>query len=125
MKISNKFKPYVQDYKVMVFDIAFLEDDVIDKFTSDFKLIAKFFKNKRLGNPGMFGDEEIDHIAAFMDFLAVFTGDDRYRKIKRELKRNVCKQYRKCCVEDILKNRFLIWNIPMKNMRRQKVNFYN
>ena len=85
MKISNKFKPYVQDYKIMVFDIAFLEDEVIERFTSDFKLIAKFFKNKRLGNPDMFEDDEIDHVAAFMDFLAVFTGDDRYRKIKKDL----------------------------------------
>ena len=43
MKIPNEFKSYVQDYKVMVFDIAFLEDDVIEKFTSDFKIVAKFF----------------------------------------------------------------------------------
>lgn len=49
MKIPNEFKSYIQDYKVLVFDIAFLEDEVIERFTSDFKFVAKFFKNKRLG----------------------------------------------------------------------------
>jgi len=39
----------IQDYKVKVVDVAFLDDAVIERFTSDFKLVAKFFKSRRLG----------------------------------------------------------------------------
>ena len=85
MNIPEEFKSYVQDYKVMVFDIAFLEDEVIERFTSDFKLIAKFFKNKRLGKQDLFDDDKINHIQEVMDFLAVFTDDDRYKEIKPKL----------------------------------------
>ena len=85
MKIPDVFKAFVQDYKVMVFDIAFLEDDVIEKFTSDFKIVAKFFKNKRLGKQALFGEDKISHVQEVMDFLAVFTNDERYREIKQEL----------------------------------------
>ena len=85
MTIPDKFKPYVQDYRVKVYDIAFLEDHIIERFTSDFRLVAKFFKNKRQGRTDLFGEEKINHIEAFMDFLAVFTDDKRYKEIKKEL----------------------------------------
>ena len=85
MNIPEEFKSFVQDYEVMVFDIAFLEDEVIERFTSDFKLIAKFFKNKRLGKQVLFGDDKINHVQELMDFLATFTDDDRYKEIKPEL----------------------------------------
>lgn len=83
--IPEKFKLFVQNYEVRVFDIAFLEDEVIERFTSDFKLVAKFFKNRRLENGNLFTDEKICHVQEFMDFLAVFTNDVRYKEIKKEL----------------------------------------
>ena len=45
MKIPEKFSPFVQDYEIKVFDIAFLDDNIIERFTSDFKIIAKFFSS--------------------------------------------------------------------------------
>ena len=85
MEIPKEFKAYVQDYRVKVFDIAFLEDEVIERFTSDFKIVAKFFKNKRLGKLDSFGNDKIIHIQELMDFLSVFSGDNRYKDIKVEL----------------------------------------
>ena len=85
MNIPEEFKVYVQEYKVRVFDIAFLEDEVIERFTSDFKIVAKFFKNKRLGKLDSFGNDKIIHVQELMDFLSVFSGDNRYKDIKPEL----------------------------------------
>ena len=85
MEIPDEFKPYVQDYKVEVFDIAFWEDDVIELFTSDFKLVAKFFKYKRLGKYDFLENEAIKHVQEFIDFLKVFTDDDRYNDIKQKI----------------------------------------
>ena len=85
MAAPKEFFPYVADYKLHVFDIAFLEDDIINQFTSDFKLVAQFFKNKRLGNTDFFTNDKIIHVEAFLDFLSVFTKDSHYRKIKNDL----------------------------------------
>lgn len=79
LKLSNEWKAYVQDYKIHVFDIAFLEDDVIEKFQSDFKMVAQFFKNKRIGKDPFEGNEAIlQHAEEFLELLAVFTGDQKY-----------------------------------------------
>lgn len=68
-----------------MFDVGFLEDNVIQHFTSDFKILAKFFKNKRLGNPALADEDPITHVNAMMDFLRVFTNDIRYEEIKKNL----------------------------------------
>lgn len=77
MALPSDLAKYVQDYKINVFDVAFLEDDVIEKFTSDFKAVARFFKDKRLrleANDTI----EIKHPAEIADLFSVFTGDEGY-----------------------------------------------
>lgn len=84
MALPSDLAKYVQDYKINVFDVAFLEDDVIEKFTSDFKAVARFFKDKRLrleANDTI----EIKHPAEIADLFSVFTGDKGYRNAVPEI----------------------------------------
>lgn len=83
--IPPEFEPYFQDYKVKVVDIAFLEDSVIEKFTSDFKLVVKFFKNRRLGVEEWDDETQIKHVEALIDFITAFTDDPRYQYVKEDL----------------------------------------
>ena len=86
--IPVKLQKYVADYKIKVFDVAFLEDDVIESFTSDFKLVAKFFKLRRLGRmEEIVQDDEtaIEHIEAVMDLFKVFADDIHYKEIETGL----------------------------------------
>lgn len=81
MRLPEKMKKYVEDYKIRVYDIAFLSDNIIEKFTSDFKLVARFFKDRRLGVDTLRTNQaaRVRHIEAVLDFLSVFTKDERYR----------------------------------------------
>lgn len=82
MQISEKQMPYVQDYRITVFDIAYLEDETIEKFQSDFKLVARFFKDRRLKKDSFKENENIvKHAEVFVEFLSVFTGDSKYREM--------------------------------------------
>lgn len=80
--IPEKLKPFVQDYKVRVFDIAFLEDEAIERFTSDFKAVVRFFKKKRLGELEAVSDNRtaLKHVEAVLELLQVFTHDNRYKE---------------------------------------------
>ena len=89
LKLSEEWKAYVQDYKIFVFDIAYLEDETIDRFQSDFKLVARFFKDRRLHQDSFTGNNTIiKHAEAFMELLSVFTSDSIYQEnipaIRRE-----------------------------------------
>lgn len=86
LEIPSDFEGFVQDYKINVFDIAYLEDEIIETFTSDFKLVSRFFKNKRLGLDAMNDDTtEMKHPEELMELLSVFTGDSSYEKVIPEI----------------------------------------
>lgn len=85
LEIPEGMDKYVQDYKINVFNIAYLSDETIDRFKSTFKHVAHFFKNKRLKDDYKPLNEEIKHLGAFLDFLKIFTGDKKYAEVKSEL----------------------------------------
>lgn len=43
LEIPPELKPYVSDYKVNVFEIAWLEPETVAKFRSDFGIVADYF----------------------------------------------------------------------------------
>ena len=79
MEVPRNLEKLVQNYHIYVFDIAYLEDEIIDKFTSDFKVVARFFKDKRLGRP-MDDTVSITHIEEVAELFSVFTGQEEYKE---------------------------------------------
>lgn len=43
LKIPEELKPYVNDYKVHLFEIAYLQEEQVELFQSDFKIVADYF----------------------------------------------------------------------------------
>lgn len=83
--VLDELKPYVPNYHINLVQVAFLEEDVIQKFRSDFQTIAKFFRAKRVGKEKeiMYNDQrKWVHISEMLEFFHTFTGDKRYRKYK-------------------------------------------
>lgn len=68
---------FIQDYKAFVYEVAYFTDDQINKFTSDFKEIAKFFVDMRKTkeNKEMYIPDKMTvcHVDAFLKFLGVFS----------------------------------------------------
>ena len=86
LDIPEKLLPYVNDYKIHVFNIAFLPEETRNKFKSDFKVVADFFTEKRLGKYEAENHPEIiQHEEAVLNMFRVFTNDENYDKIESEL----------------------------------------
>lgn len=80
--IPEELDEYVNDIKVNVFEIAWLTESQISQFTSDFKVVANFFVNKRKNKDYIPDDKTtIKHVDEILKFLAVMTGDSRYEEI--------------------------------------------
>ena len=74
-KVPEELKPFVNDYKINVFNIAWLSDETIDMFKSDFKIVAKYFQTIRLKEKFTGTTEEIKHMDALLKMLTALTGD--------------------------------------------------
>ena len=78
IKVPDGLDKYVNDVKANVFEIAWLTDDQISKFKSDFKIVANFFVNKRKNKDYIPDDKTtIKHVDEILKFLSVMTGDNR------------------------------------------------
>ena len=82
MKIPEGLDEYINDYEMKVFEIAWLTEEEISRFHSDFKVVANFFVQKRKHKDYIPDDPtEIRHIDEVLKLLRVMTGDERYQAI--------------------------------------------
>ncbi len=80
MKIPKRLKPFVNDYKINLVEVAFL-DDKLDNFHSDFRIIAEYFVNKRRNTDYVPSPQEIRHVDEFLKLMQALEGDDRYMEV--------------------------------------------
>ena len=82
MEIPRCLDMYVNDYQMHVFEVAWLTEEQISHFRSDFKVVANFFVQKRKNKDYIPDDPtEIRHIDEVLKLLRVMTGDERYQAI--------------------------------------------
>ena len=87
MKIPEGLDEYINDYEMKVFEIAWLTEEEISRFHSDFKDVANFFVQKRKHKNYIPDDPtEIKHVDEVLKLLQVMTRDERYQTIFQEKK---------------------------------------
>ena len=94
MEIPTGLDEFVSDYQIKVFEVAWLSEEQISYFQSDFRIVANFFVNKRK-NKNYIPDDptEIQHVDEVLKLLQVMTGDARYKRIfgkKKEGVQSMC-----------------------------------
>lgn len=83
-EVPEKLKPFVNDYKINVFNIAFLSPKTIAMFKSDFKIIAEYFRAKRLNQKYIGSKEKLKHANETLKMFSALTGDDSFEKVYNE-----------------------------------------
>ena len=83
-EVPEKFKPFVNDYKINVFNIAFLSPKTIAMFKSDFKIIAEYFRAKRLNQKYKGSQEKLKHANETLKMFSALTGDNSFEKVYNE-----------------------------------------
>lgn len=118
LDIVPELSEYVQDYKIFVFDIAFLDDETIQSFTSDFGEIARFFKSKRLGKDPMDSTTILQHPQEILEFISIFTKDRRYLDYTKHLEKEEGGAVTMCEVLDAYIARGIEQGIPQGETRK-------
>jgi hypothetical protein len=87
LDIPEKFKKYVNDYKINLFEIAFLEPEQVAMFKSDFKIVADYFVQMRRNKNYVPSPETIKHVDEVLKLMSVLTGDRRFEEFQRNLQK--------------------------------------
>ena len=94
LDIPPELEEYINDYKIHVFEIAWLTDEQVAMFQSDFRVVAEFFTQIRKNNAYKPSDKELKHVDEVLKFLAVFGASNKFANLvssgaSREVK-NMC-----------------------------------
>ena len=89
LEVDENLKPYVSDYKINVFEIAFLDREKIELFKSDFRMLADYLYQMRTTNSYK-GDESnikhVDEILMLMSAMSGFKNVENIIKVAHERK---------------------------------------
>ena len=92
--VPDRLKPFFNDYRINVFEIAWLSEKQISRFKSDFRVVANFFVKKRLNSEYIPDDlTEITHVDEVLKLISAVSGDNRYYYAVKDTKgkvRNMC-----------------------------------
>ena len=76
--------PYVNDYKINVFEIAYLTDEQVKCFKSDFRIIADYFVQKRKNGEYVPEPQVLKHVQETLQMLSIMSGDHRFEEVYNE-----------------------------------------
>lgn len=84
LHVSEKLKPYVNEYKINLFEIAYLSDEQLNLFESDFWIVADYFVQMRKNGDYQPTVRQIRHVQETLELLSVLTGDSRFGEAYNE-----------------------------------------
>ena len=101
--VDNRLKPYINDYKINLFEIAYLPEEKRNLFKSDFRVVVDYLYQIRKNNkyePEMY---KIEHIDEVLNLMSAITNDNRFEEVIEEVHEKEAKYM--CEVIDIMLNK--------------------
>ena len=74
LEVDENLKPYVNDYKINIFEIAFLNREKINLFKSDFRMLADYLYQMRTTDSYEGDESDIKHVDEILMLMSVMSG---------------------------------------------------
>ena len=120
LDIPENIKPFVNDYKINVFEIAYMTPEEVEKFTSDFKIVVDYFVQKRMKRDYKPINKAIKHVDELLKLMTVLTGDSRFEEQIKEMHKEEG-EVRMCEVLDKIENRGISRGIEIGETKGRKI----
>ena len=98
--VDNRLKPYIHDYKINLFELAYLPEEKRKLFKSDFRVVVDYLYQVRKNNkyePEMY---KIEHIDEVLNLMSAMTSDNRFEEVIEDVHEKEAKYM--CEVIDIM-----------------------
>ena len=76
----------MNDFKMNLFEIAYLDREKIDMFKSDFRILADYLYQMRVNKNYVAGDTVIEHVDELLMLMSAMTNDYRFEETINEVK---------------------------------------
>lgn len=80
LNVPDDLKPFVNDVRLNLFEVAYLPREKVNLFHSDFKIVADYFVQMQENGNYDPGTETVDHIQEVLQLLNVLDRDHRFEE---------------------------------------------
>lgn len=81
LDIPKELDQYVSDYSLNVFEIAFLDESTINKFQSDFRVLADYCAQMQRTGKYIPDEKVLIHPKEVLEAMSAFTGNSMYEEV--------------------------------------------
>ena len=89
--LKPEFKGLVNDYAINLYEIAYLTDEQLEGFQSDFRYVADYFVQKQRTGTYTGSHEAMKHVREVLQLMTVLTGDNRFASVTESKNGESCR----------------------------------
>ena len=82
---DERLKPFISDYRINVVNLAWLKDEQIELFKSDFCDVLEYLRAARLHQTYEGSQKTINHIEEILDLFKYLSGNSKFDEIKANI----------------------------------------
>ncbi|MCD8119354.1 MAG: Rpn family recombination-promoting nuclease/putative transposase [Lachnospiraceae bacterium] len=90
--VPESLKPYVNDYRIHVFEIAWLSEETVARFKSDFRIMADYFVQVRKNGNYVPSREEMKHVNEVLGLMEAMTNSRNFQNAQNESRKGDVKR---------------------------------
>ena len=87
VSVAEGLKPFVNDYRVNVFEVPRLTAEQVGQFKSDFRIVADYFMQMGRDEDYVPPRQTIEHVDAVLKLMSVLTRDHRFEETQSEFRK--------------------------------------
>ena len=81
LDIPKELDEYVNDYRIKVFEIAYMSHEDVNLFQSDFRVVADYFVQKQENGDYEPSLQELTHVQETLQLLSIMANDHRFEEV--------------------------------------------
>ena len=88
-KYDERLSKFISNYKINVVELAWLSDEQIMKFKTEFRNFVELLRDTRLGRKPQYSPIQLKHVHELLQLMRVMSGNDEYEQLLNQTSNNL------------------------------------
>lgn len=88
-KYDERLGKFISNYKINVIELAWLSDEQIMKFKTEFRNFVELLRDTRLGRKPQYSPIQLKHVHELLQLMRVMSGNDEYEQLLNQTTNNL------------------------------------
>lgn len=88
-KYDERLSKFISNYKINVVELAWLSDEQIMKFKTEFRNFVELLRDTRLGRKPQYSPIQLKHVHELLQLIRIMSGNDEYEQLLKQTTNNL------------------------------------